>query len=48
MGNEENKSENLHILSFKLHTEMKRDINVGRICTWYLLTQWAAVRATWG
>jgi hypothetical protein len=27
---------------------MNREINVGRICMRYLLTQWAAVRATWG
>ena len=27
---------------------MKREINVGRRCTRYLLTQWAAVTATWG
>jgi hypothetical protein len=48
VGNEENKSENPHIPSFKWQTEMKREINVGRIHTRYLLTQWAAVRATWG
>jgi hypothetical protein len=48
MGNEENKSENLHIRSFKSHKERKRESNVRKTCTKYLLTQWAAVRATWG
>jgi hypothetical protein len=48
MGNEENKSENLFLLSLKGHKEGQIESNVGRTCTRYLLTQWAAVRATWG